>query len=308
MQEQFRLELLLRLSAAQEENGLNTFIQKRTSTVPSTCHNHTVFCDGNHTVEEMAQAAWEAGFTDFGFSGHSRTQYSEGENYGVADETAYVAEVLRVRALFTGRMRIAVGMEQDYFSPVQNRAALDYLIAAVHEIHDDTGERHWPVDGAAACLADCRDTLFGGDSMALVRRFYALTVQNAQESHGDILAHFDLVCKNNLNGVFFDENSPTYRTIALEALDACAETGAIFEVNTGGMYRGYFNRAYPAPFLLRRLREKGARVMLSADAHCVEALTYGFVEAREMLRSIGFDTLTVLQNGVFVQKPLQTLL
>ena len=37
----------------------------------SSTHNHTNLCDGRNTPDEMARAALEAGFTDFGFSGHS---------------------------------------------------------------------------------------------------------------------------------------------------------------------------------------------------------------------------------------------
>ncbi|MDP4119064.1 MAG: PHP domain-containing protein, partial [Bacillota bacterium] len=34
-------------------------------------HTHTVFCDGNDTVEELVRAAEEKGFDALGFSGHS---------------------------------------------------------------------------------------------------------------------------------------------------------------------------------------------------------------------------------------------
>ncbi len=59
------------------------------------------------------------------------------------------------------------------------------------------------------------------------------------------------------------------------------------EVNTGGVFRGWRSTFYPAPFLLRRAMEKGMRATISADAHCAEALCFGFA-AREMLRCAGF--------------------
>ena len=34
----------------------------------SSTHNHTTWCDGKNTPEEMAEAAWKLGFTDLGFS------------------------------------------------------------------------------------------------------------------------------------------------------------------------------------------------------------------------------------------------
>ena len=53
----------------------------------SSTHNHTTFCDGQNTPEEMAEAAYALGFTDFGFSGHTYVDFAD---YGVKDELAYV--------------------------------------------------------------------------------------------------------------------------------------------------------------------------------------------------------------------------
>ena len=110
--------------------------------------------------------------------------------------------------------------------------------------------------------------------------------------------------KNNCGGHLFDEADPVYRTAALEALDACAATGAVFEVNTGGMFRGYCGEPYPSRFLLEALRESGARVTVNADAHCTEAVRFRFDETLALLRDIGFTAVTVLEDGMFVEKPL----
>ena len=84
-------------------------------------------------------------------------------------------------------------------------------------------------------------------------------------------------------------------------LDACAATGAVFEVNTGGMFRGYCGEPYPSRFLLEALRESGARVTVNADAHCTEAVRFRFDETLALLRDIGFTAVTVLEDGMFVE-------
>ena len=89
-----------------------------------------------------------------------------------------------------------------------------------------------------------------------------------------------------------------------ELLDACAATGAVFEVNTGGMFRGYCGEPYPSRFLLEALRKSGARVTVNADAHCTEAVRFRFDETLALLRDIGFTAVTVLEDGMFVEKPL----
>lgn len=272
--------------------------------ITSACHNHTTFCDGKATPAAMAAAAYARGFTDFGFSGHSHTHYAQQPNYGVKDENAYVAYLRALRQEYADRMNIAIGMEQDYYAPVQNRAALDFLIGAVHDFYDPAQNRYYWVDGDAETLQACKANLFGGDGLAMAKAFYALTAKNVLENRPDVIAHFDLIVKNNAGDAFFDEEAPAYRAAALEALHACMETGAVFELNTGGMFRGYRNTPYPARFLLEELRRCGARVMVNADAHTPEAVDFWFAEAVELLKEVGFSAAVVLQNGKFVQKSL----
>ncbi|NLF79568.1 MAG: hypothetical protein GX572_00075, partial [Clostridia bacterium] len=38
-------------------------------------HNHSAWCDGRCTAKEMAAAAYDLGFSDFGFSGHSSVAF-----------------------------------------------------------------------------------------------------------------------------------------------------------------------------------------------------------------------------------------
>ena len=88
----------------------------------SSTHNHTNLCDGRNTPDEMARAALEAGFTDFGFSGHSYAPFDL--DYSVKSEQHYVQELRALQKAYAGRLRIAVGMEADWFAPVNDRAAL----------------------------------------------------------------------------------------------------------------------------------------------------------------------------------------
>ena len=41
----------------------------------SNFHTHSVFCDGDNTLEEIATSAIEKGFTALGFSGHGFTPF-----------------------------------------------------------------------------------------------------------------------------------------------------------------------------------------------------------------------------------------
>ncbi len=267
----------------------------------SSTHNHTTLCDGKNTPEEMARAALAAGFTDFGFSGHSRAPFDP--DYSICSEAEYIRSLRALQRAYNGRLRIAVGMEQDYYAPVQDRAALDYIIGSVHYLRDDAGS-YFAVDGDAGTLDVCVQTMFGGNALAMVRAYYALVAENARRFRPEVIGHFDLVKKNNRGNRLFCEDDPAYRTAALQALQVCADTGAVFELNTGGMFRGCCEEPYPARFLLKALCARGARVTVNGDAHCTSALTYWFNEALALLREIGFASVAVWENGVFVDKPL----
>ena len=84
-----------------------------------------------------------------------------------------------------------------------------------------------------------------------------------------------------------------YRKAALEAMDALIETGKPFEINTGGMYRGFRTEAYPSIQLLKDLKERGGSILLSSDSHDGQSIGFQFAEAAQMAKEIGFKTVKV---------------
>ena len=117
----------------------------------------------------------------------------------------------------------------------------------------------------------------------------------------DILGHFDVVTKNNRGGRHFDTGEGAYRAAALEAAGLLGGRGIVAEVNYGGMSRGKTDAPYPAPFILRRLRELGVPITLSADAHAPEHLGPACdahrEAAREAARAAGYRAAVVLREG-----------
>lgn len=266
----------------------------------STIHNHCTLCDGKSTAEEMAAAAFDAGFTDFGFSSHAVTGFDMG--YSLKDEREYIEKIKAVKKDYSGKMRIYCGIEQDYYAPAAFPEEYSFIIGAVHYIK--VKNTYFPMDASPELLAACIDTAFGGNSDKFAEAYFDIVVENVKLFKPDIVAHFDLITKYEADYKVFDDEDKTYRKIALSALDECAKSGAVFEVNTGAMYRANKKTPYPAPFLLKRLNELGARVLLSADSHDSGHLTYGFSESLELIKSCGFKNLTVFEDGRFIDKPI----
>ena len=239
-------------------------------------HVHTVFCDGQNTAEEVVQAAIDRGFTALGFSGHAPMPFETDWCMTEACAADYRREILRLRDVYAGKIRIYLGIEQDYFSeaPVEG---YDFVIGSVHYVKKDGV--YLCIDESPSVLQAAIDRHYGGDFDALAEDYYALVADVANKTGADIIGHFDLVTKFSQRGVAFDAASPRYTAAWRAAADALIQTGIPFEINTGAVSRGYRLTPYPAQDIMRYLASHGGRAVLSGDSHRADALGCCFSEA-----------------------------
>ncbi len=253
----------------------------------SCAHTHTPHCDGKTPASDMARRAYELGFISLGFSSHAAQTFDPEYCIDPARENEYKAEIRALVQEYEGRMRIYLGIERDLYS-CADPAGYDYFIAAVHYFEKPDGH-HATVDGHAESLKAYVDECCGGDGMEMARRYFSMLRDYVLESRPAIIAHFDLIRKNNAKLRLYDEESPAYRRLALDALRPLAETGALLEVNTGAVARGYLTAPYPAPFLLKEWLAWGGELILDSDCHDMRYLDTGYDDAEELLRSLGYS-------------------
>ena len=263
----------------------------------STLHNHCTMCDGRSAPDEMLSAAAGAGFSDFGMSCHGYAPFDPA--YSIPGEEEYLTAMEDLRSIWTGRLRLYTGIEEDLFAPSAMPERYDYRIGDVHYARDRSSGEFVPVDGSVEELLHVIRHLFRGNAMDMVRDYFDNMVA-ASEKQPLILGHFDLITKYNERGHFFDEDSEEYRDLAVQALEACAANGVVFEINSGAAVKGLRSVPYPAPFLLRRLRELGGRITLSADCHYAPYLTAGLDLAARCARDAGFGEVLQFIDGRFV--------
>lgn len=268
--------------------------------VLSDLHTHTRHCDGQNTAEQMAAAALAAGMTDYGFSCHGRTPFDPA--HSLQNEEDYVRDIRALQKQYEGRLRIYCGVEQDFYAPVEKRDRFDYLIASLHHYKDEQNDTYYCLDTTPEELDLCIRQCFGDDPYRLAQTYYALEAENVLQNRPDIIAHFDLIIKNNQANRFFNETDVRYRNAALESVVACLAVDAPFELNSGAIFRAYRETPYPADFLLREILQRGGRVCLSSDAHATDAIGFRFAEGLELLRTIGFRSVAVWRNGRFEEQ------
>lgn len=236
-------------------------------------HVHTTFCDGQAAPEEMVRAALETGLDAIGFSGHSRTAFDESWCMSEAGTAAYRAEIARLKDAYAGRIAVYCGIEQDFLSALPAEG-YDYVIGSVHWL--DADGVFIPVDESAGDLKRAAKRHFGGDLYALAEAYYESVARVQTVTGCGIVGHFDLVTKFNEGGALFDETHPRYVAAWRQAADALLRTGALFEINTGAIARGYRTAPYPAAEILDYLIAHGARFLLSGDAHSPSGLCFDF--------------------------------
>lgn len=266
-------------------------------------HTHTTFCDGKSSAEEMVKAAIEFGMDSLGFSGHSPYPAPFQESWVMVAEDVphYREEILHLREKYAGQIEIFLGLEQDILSPLP-KEPFDYLIGSVHGLVENG--QLISVDESEAAFCRAVEEHFGGDPLSFAEQYYRMVSQVPDRTGCQIVGHFDLICKFNEGNRLFDTSHPRYRVAAMDALDVLKQRDVILEINTGAMSRGYRTAPYPAPELLRAMRERNIPICITSDAHNAKNLLHAFDAAAELARSCGYRETMVLTQQGFAARPL----
>ena len=238
-------------------------------------HTHTLYSDGKATPEEMILAAIKAGLSEIGISDHVYTFFDESYCMKKEKTGEYVAAIEALKEKYAGKIVVKCGVEYDAYS-TEPTAPFDYAIGSAHYLK--VGEKYYPLDCSkdefVALARDC----FGGDYYALAEAYFPLMSAYANRDDISIIGHFDLIAKYNEGNTLFDETHPRYLAAAKKAADALLAAGKTFEINTGAIARGYRTVPYPTPAVLAYLKERGAKFILSSDAHAPDNISFCFAD------------------------------
>ena len=258
-------------------------------------HNHTCFCDGKNTAEEMVLAAIQAGMPEIGFSGHARMPLEPDWCMTEEGEKEYFESISALKIKYADKIKIYLGIEQDYYS-VPVSYPYDYIIGSVHALDVGDGK----LIDIDLDLEDVRrnvEEYFDGDPYKYVEAYYDTVSKAYEKTKCDIIGHFDLVTKFLDIDPLFSEEHPRYVAARDKALKALLEnTHSIFEVNTGGIYRGYRKVPYPNTALVSELYKKGARFVINADSHRTESIDFMLSPIASELENNGVPYFTSLDE------------
>ena len=264
-------------------------------------HTHSTFDDGQNTLEEMALAAKAAGLTSIGFSVHTPMPFPSCWTIDTARISDYFDAARRVKSAYRGKIDVYCGAEWDLFSPTAP-TGFDYVIGSIH--HIAMGSELPCVDNSVEDTRHTLRTYFAGDADAMAEAYFQQYADLANVQETGIVGHFDLLTKFDEQRSFFDSESPRFQAAAMTALDALIAADKVFEINTGAISRGYRTTPYPSRALLETIHARGGKITISADAHRVEDITFGFAEAEALARACGFTELWTFDGKGFVPQQL----
>lgn len=247
-------------------------------------HMHTSFCDGKNSPEEMVISALAENACQIGFSGHSYLGDDHDPSWTMDENTAlaYRAEISRLKAKYQKILPIFLGIEQDFYSPSKNLNLYDYIIGGVHCVYE--GDKYISVDEDLQSFQKAVSEDFGGDVFAFIKKYYECVENLYDKTHCDIIAHFDLITKFIEQKPFFNINDQAYKKSYAKALESLIESKAVFEINFGGIKRGYRSSPYPSDDILQAIAKANKPVIFSSDSHTVGSIFYGFEEFKKITK------------------------
>ena len=260
----------------------------------SNLHTHTTFSDGKNSPREVVESAIAKNMLSLGFSDHSFTACDPSYCMMLEDYPSYREEILSLKKEYEDRIPIFLGIEKDYFSEI-DRSQFDYVIGSVHYIIRDGV--CYPIDHTRAQQESCVNDAFGGSVLDMSRCYFDMVAEHTMMARPDVVGHFDVINKFS----YMPECEDVFIRIAEEALRECLKWCKRFEVNTGGIARGWRKTPYPNMHLLKLIREGGGEIVLNSDSHTAENLDFFFPEAVDYIRAAGFDTISYLTNGGFAK-------
>ena len=244
-------------------------------------------------IDPFVESAREVGVDEIGFTEHiyyfkqTRSLWTVPYHTErcVYDIEAYVSAVVTAR----GRgLPVKLGLEVDYVPGREDETRellapypWDYLLGSLHYI-DSLGVDDEPRLVDAVGVEDAW------------RLYFETLAAAARSGLFDSLSHPDLVKIFGARAASFDYGP---------VVAAIADSGVAVEVSTAGLHKPV-HELYPHPEFLAACRALDIPVTLASDAHTPDVVGRDFDRALELLRSAGYETVTVFEQRRARQEPL----
>lgn len=277
--------------------------------IPYNFHMHTNYSDGSNAPEDYITEALAQGFKGIGFSEHSVLPFKNTFALQVGKEALYLREISDLRLKYARDIEIYTALEADYipnssedFLALKKSLNLDYIIGSVHLVSNDTlHDNLWFIDGPKAEIYDDGiKSVFEGDAKKAVTAYWHQVNKMVENESFDVVGHLDKIKMHNKNR-YFHESDEWYQDLVKETVSLIAEKDLIVEINTRGLYKKRSDSLFPGDNIIRMLKEKNIKIILSSDAHQPGEISLYFNEALKIIKQSGYKCTYVYSDNQWIE-------
>lgn len=248
-------------------------------------HTHHNRCGhARGSIRDYIEAALSRGLQVIGISDHS-PYFGEKADHAQpriamakSEFPNYVAEVLRLKEEYRGRIEVLLGVESDFFpehAEVYKKEyepyPFDYIIGSVHQS-----------DGVSIFNKKRFKGLSEKEQVRQKNLYYSLIQESARSGMFQILGHIDA-----MKGFY-----PAFSDIQTEAVEdtlkVIGESGMAIEINTSGKTKDV-GGWYPSDSILELALRYGVDVTFGSDAHDPDRVGDEWDLVAKRLKEIGFS-------------------
>lgn len=253
-------------------------------------HVHTSFSgDSNAPMEDIVRHAIKIGLKEIALTDHVDPDYPTPEEDFLIDYDEYLVKFSEVKEKYKNHINIILGVEigmqthiRDEIKQFIDKYPFDFIIGSTH---------------VADRLDFHNGDFFRGKEQnnAYLRYFEALLENIKLYDEFDVCGHLDFIIRYGgyeLKKLSYED----YSDIIDSILKTLIEKGQGIEINTSG-YRYNLEQTHPQLSILNRYKKLGGEIVtVGSDAHFSEHICSHFTEAYEMLKSAGFDKITLYEK------------
>ncbi len=241
-------------------------------------HVHTPLCrHASGWPLEFAGRAVELGLEEIGFADHNPMPGPFDDwRMDLEELPFYLDSVDQARHAFP-KLPIRLGLECDFLpgkeawiEDLAARAPWDFLIGSVHYLPEG-----WEVDHPKYLGRHA------GNAEEIWTSYWDTYVRCIRSGLFDFVAHPDLPKK------FGYRPAGDLKRFYAPAVEALAETGVAFEINTAGL-RKECRELYPTLEFLQLAHAANVPILINSDAHALGELGAGFAEAAALAAEAGY--------------------
>ncbi len=265
-------------------------------------HTHSSFCDGSGSLEDYVKSGINRNFNILGFSGHAPLPFENDWTISKKELKTYLNRIEELKEIYKDRIELKAGLEVDFVENLTGPSSkyfkemdLDFVIGSIHMLYDSDTDEYLSIDYKKSEIEQLINVTFKGDVKLLVKEYYRAVRLMSEQGGFDIIGHLDVIKKNNINSIYFDETESWYKREIERTLDCIGSNKQMMEINTGYILKDP-SAIYPSPWILKIAREFKIPIVINSDAHRPQRIDNYFTEAAETAQKCGYTSKMILSG------------